>query len=642
MTLAPPSSTRGRRVALWLAVLIVGALALAWHASRFIPFLCDDALISLRYARRLIEGQGLTWNAGERVEGYSNLLWVLAAAALGRLGLDLVTAVRVLGAAGMIAALAAVGYAAAPATLGALPVAGIAVLFLSLSSAFAVWTIGGMEQPLVAALLAWGVVLCYPRLEVERVPFRSMQAPALCFALLCLTRPDSPLFTAAAALAFVVTGGLRRAAFAKAIALVVLPLAFYAGQLVFRLAYYGEWVPNTALVKFAPTGYYARDGWRYVSQGALAISPLLALALASAVVSFACRFQRARMTLLCLLAAAWTGYVIFIGGDIFPAWRHFVPLLVLLALMVVIGGEWVRLHARRAVYAGTVAASLVLLGGFLAVQWRDVSTGWALTERWEWDGQVIGTILKRAMGPERPLLAVDAAGALPYWSELPSLDMLGLNDYYLPRHPPTDHKTIGIGHDLGDGQYVLRRDPDLVVFGIATGGETPFFRSARELVADPRFGREYVLMTLEATQPYPVTAKIWVKRRSARIGVRTRDGVIVVPGFLMDAASGAVTRVAGNGALVRRISSSAPARLEGLEVPSGRWAVEAQVTGAPINVSIWETSAGGGRTPLVLDAPLPTTLGLDGAGPHRVTIEVAPGGSGEADLAQVTLRRSPG
>ena len=37
----------------------------------------DDALISLRYARRVCEGQGLTWSAGKPVEGYTDLLWVL-------------------------------------------------------------------------------------------------------------------------------------------------------------------------------------------------------------------------------------------------------------------------------------------------------------------------------------------------------------------------------------------------------------------------------------------------------------------------------------------------------------------------------------------------------------------------------------
>lgn len=46
----------------------LGAL-LVLHAAYYWPFLSDDALISLSYARRWIMGHGLTWTTGERVEG---------------------------------------------------------------------------------------------------------------------------------------------------------------------------------------------------------------------------------------------------------------------------------------------------------------------------------------------------------------------------------------------------------------------------------------------------------------------------------------------------------------------------------------------------------------------------------------------
>ena len=44
--------------------------------------LCNDAFISFRYARNLLEGHGLVFNPGEYVEGYSNFLWILELAAL--------------------------------------------------------------------------------------------------------------------------------------------------------------------------------------------------------------------------------------------------------------------------------------------------------------------------------------------------------------------------------------------------------------------------------------------------------------------------------------------------------------------------------------------------------------------------------
>lgn len=45
-----------------------------------VRFFClfDDAMISMRYAKNLAHGLGLVWNpGGERVEGFTNPLWVL-------------------------------------------------------------------------------------------------------------------------------------------------------------------------------------------------------------------------------------------------------------------------------------------------------------------------------------------------------------------------------------------------------------------------------------------------------------------------------------------------------------------------------------------------------------------------------------
>ena len=54
----------------WAPLLVApfaGILLLnAWH---YYPFLSDDALISLRYARRMLTGHGLSWTDGQPVEG---------------------------------------------------------------------------------------------------------------------------------------------------------------------------------------------------------------------------------------------------------------------------------------------------------------------------------------------------------------------------------------------------------------------------------------------------------------------------------------------------------------------------------------------------------------------------------------------
>ena len=73
------------RVWLFAAALAVCAAVFAWAVRDYWRFLADDSLISLRYSERLLEGKGLTWNDDLPVEGYSNLLWVLACAGVGAL-----------------------------------------------------------------------------------------------------------------------------------------------------------------------------------------------------------------------------------------------------------------------------------------------------------------------------------------------------------------------------------------------------------------------------------------------------------------------------------------------------------------------------------------------------------------------------
>jgi tetratricopeptide (TPR) repeat protein len=66
---AGPQDVVGRAAGFLFALVLAVYLAHAFYYRGLI----DDAFISFRYARNL----GLVFNPGERVEGYTNLLWVL-------------------------------------------------------------------------------------------------------------------------------------------------------------------------------------------------------------------------------------------------------------------------------------------------------------------------------------------------------------------------------------------------------------------------------------------------------------------------------------------------------------------------------------------------------------------------------------
>ncbi|HEX7602922.1 MAG TPA: hypothetical protein VF316_15000, partial [Polyangiaceae bacterium] len=80
-----------------LLLVVLGAALLLVHARLF-DFICDDAYITFRYARNLAEHGVPLYNLDERVEGYTNFLWMILAAALFRAGATVPAPVGILGA----------------------------------------------------------------------------------------------------------------------------------------------------------------------------------------------------------------------------------------------------------------------------------------------------------------------------------------------------------------------------------------------------------------------------------------------------------------------------------------------------------------------------------------------------------------
>jgi hypothetical protein len=133
-------------------ILLVGAIILSVNAIRtYGSFYHDDAFISLRYSRNWISGQGLVWNPGERVEGYSNFLFVFLAAAMGLVKSDLVAVSRIIG----IASFAIICLIFAGSVFRSIlqkgseiPDLAMGAVFVLSSPAMWIWSFGGLETTL--------------------------------------------------------------------------------------------------------------------------------------------------------------------------------------------------------------------------------------------------------------------------------------------------------------------------------------------------------------------------------------------------------------------------------------------------------------------------------------------------------------
>ena len=115
----------------------------------------DDAYISFRYAQNAIRGYGLFFNAGERVEGFTNFLWTTLMIPLEGARADVGRASMLLGVLFALATLWLVVRFAR--TVGAPRGAGwLAALLLAADGSFALWAVAGLETTLFAFLIFCG------------------------------------------------------------------------------------------------------------------------------------------------------------------------------------------------------------------------------------------------------------------------------------------------------------------------------------------------------------------------------------------------------------------------------------------------------------------------------------------------------
>jgi len=505
----------------FLFILIVFALGCYYYY----PFLSDDSLISLRYAQRFIEGKGLTWSDGHPVEGYSNLLWILIISLLGKLGMNLILAARILGIVFSVGTLAVI-YSYFKKKNIKKEYVFLAVFLLATTPCFIVWAIGGLEQPLYIFLLTLTLTEVSKIINDKnkgRIYFLS-----LWLGLLAITRPDGFLFTILTTifLAFIFRKSRKNLIRVFVFAGMV-PALFLLSQLLFRYDFYGEWVPNTALVKVKVSLHHVLRGGFYIFKAFFGTVLLSSLGL---YFLFYLMYKKKNLFgfYLLLNMVAWTAYVVLVGGDIFPAFRHYYVVLILLVFAIISGlNEMQFSFTSKSFKVGFIA--ILLINPFLQLLVAD--NHYAIEERWEFRGMTLGNILKNTF-PENTLIAVTAAGCIPYASELPTVDMLGLNDYYTPRHPPKNFGTGMLAHELGDASYVLKRNPDIIIYHM---GAIPRFNVGDQMKVNRIFINDYVEVFTRQSNDEHI---LYFNKYGKSTGIIKKGNAMVIPAYLMNTASG--------------------------------------------------------------------------------------------------------
>ena len=439
-----------RRVVLGASALLAAATIVFGAMRAFgAAWLSDDSFISFRYAQQLVHGNGLVYNAGERVEAYTDLLWTLLLAAAMRIGIRPEISAHVLG---LGFWLALIGLLALVSYRRALPqsFAPLAATLVLLMEDYQTWATGGLETSMFTFLSVAGLLLAS---APDARPGRMLLAGLLLLAAVG-TRPDGVIFAAVAvAGAWIVNDNVALRARLARTATLAAPLVLGGAVLaVFKLLYYGDLFPTAFYSKSALNPYYSQ-GLFYVYlffKKNWFLGPLVIGLITFALAHRVRLSQLLNRTHLVLLAAfvAFVAYVAHSGGDFMFA-RRLIPAMPL--LFIVLEG-WLASIPGRTIKVGVLA--LVLLGVSLPYpiypnpteRIRGIANEPAYyTQSYVDMRQAQGAVASRILG-RAPVRAMFEGGMcmFGYYSGLPYLvEMTGLTQYSLAKMPLTVRGHVG-------------------------------------------------------------------------------------------------------------------------------------------------------------------------------------------------------
>jgi arabinofuranosyltransferase len=456
-------------------VLLVGAaLPLALLAFSHVRAV-DDAYIVFRYAHNLAEGEGLVFNPGERVEGYTSLLWTLAMALPEFLSIPTYQFATWLGL--VLGLLALLETWRTLRILDVSPlVSGVAVATLGLYPEFWQAITMGLEGGLFAFLLI---------LTVRLLVSGSALGVGVCGGLLFMTRPESVLFLPVCTLfAFLCLDDRERRPLQHLFALLVPWLALIVAVTLWRLTYYGEWLPNTISAKSIPTYELTTRTLMGNTLGGVTywagfLWSALPLSLGAA---FAIVLSRRRLAIwLCLGLLATQIPVVFAnGGD----WMDYYRLLSVYApLLTVLLGLTLQRLAHSGV-AARVGVGLLFAGGVIVMlsthEYWDITPD-ATIEKTDPCWQLLSDELGPALFPS-DVVAPEVLGLFAY--EHPDVyvhDLMGLTDREV-----VERSTIYVrlyGQSAPAYTYHKVR-PDLVLVHSGFGFLTPMARVSKGTYKD--------------------------------------------------------------------------------------------------------------------------------------------------------------
>ncbi len=443
--------------------------------------LFDDAMVSMRFAQNLAAGHGPIWNpGGERVEGYTNPLWMAYMALLhllpiaqSKTSLLVQISAALFLAANLIFVKKIVDFISNQSLFASTTALILTAFYLPLNT----WGLEGMEVSVLTLILSfsvWKALQCtesnsvspllYCVLGASTLIRVDMAVPFLAILIfLAATNPD----TKKKHLIFGITS----------------LLLFLALQTAFRYAYYGELLPNTYYLKM--TGY---PPLLRISRGAYVFFQFVwNLNWILFLIPFVGLLFRPNRSIFCLLwiFSGQIAYSIYVGGDAWEHWGGSNRYLSIAMPLFFSAFAWGLSEFFRTVFQNrstlpqnlihSIMAALVLgsLLNFNAISGPRSLGEWLLLDKpfsTTRNRTMVKTgLLLNRITDDQATIAVIWAGAIPYFANRDAVDLLGKSDKEIARKKAVAYsfksKFIAFypGHMKRDYAYSIGKlKPDVV------------------------------------------------------------------------------------------------------------------------------------------------------------------------------------
>lgn len=446
--------TNSNKELLMVSTALVLIAGLSFLYMQYIgDYVIDDAYITFRYSNHWANGVGIVWNAGEmpRIEGYSNFLWLALCTIPFKLSIDIVEFSKYLGVFFGIANLYVI-YRLSALVYDNRLFSLIPPFLVATVPQYHLWAVSGMETQLYIFLILcslWSFVY-------EEKNGKLILATPIMLALLGMTRTEGAVFLVLAvayraAKIMYLRGKYLKSEWRMHFLWFFLLAALYGGYFVWRALYYHSLLPNPVYIKTEVGG-----GIYYTLAFVYHFFPYGLLGLYSVLRSDRHHWENFILASACSLLLLVAFFLNPIMGQHFRFLLPLVPLVFIL-LQPKLSFLLKELVSRRSSLQKGIILLLVV-GIAVYPFWNIVDIKKAAEVNKSLISSVhmpLGVYLAEN-SPKTSVVALGDAGATPFYSDLRTIDILGLNDRFISRY--------GF-----DADYVLSLNPDFIVLKSMSG-----------------------------------------------------------------------------------------------------------------------------------------------------------------------------